>query len=101
MASRFPVAIDDDSNGYAVSSAYGLTNVPTAFLIAPSGEIEVSCVGWSKRDVEAINERLAQYRQSEARAHLARRRERAGVPRRLKLQELICGSQIEKPSATD
>jgi peroxiredoxin len=58
----FPVAIDDDSNAYAVSAAYGLTNVPTAFLIAPSGEIEVSCVGWSKRDVEAINERLAQDR---------------------------------------
>jgi peroxiredoxin len=57
----FPVAIDDEGNGYAVSNAYGLTNVPTVFLIAPSGEIEVSCVGWSKRDVDAINERLAQY----------------------------------------
>ena len=42
----FPVAIDDQSNGYAVSNAYGLTTVPTAFLIAPNGEIEVSCVGW-------------------------------------------------------
>ena len=58
----FPVAIDDGSNGYATSSAYGLTNVPTAFLIAPSGEIEVSSVGWSKRDVEAISLRLADYR---------------------------------------
>lgn len=57
----FPVAIDDESNGYAVSNAYGLTNVPTAFLIAPSGDIEVSSVGWSKRDVEAINQRLAEY----------------------------------------
>ncbi len=57
----FPIAIDDDSNGYAVSNAYGLTNVPTAFQIAPSGEIEVSSVGWSKRDVEAINQRLAEY----------------------------------------
>jgi len=57
----FPVAIDE-SHHYAVSNAYGLTNVPTAFLIAPGGEIEVSSVGWSKRDVEAVNERLAQYR---------------------------------------
>ena len=56
----FPVAIDD--NGYAISNAYGLTNVPTTFLVAPSGEIEVSSVGWSKRDVEAINQRLADYR---------------------------------------
>jgi len=59
----FPVAIDDASKSYPVSTAYGLTNVPTAFLIAPSGEIEVSCVGWSKADLEAINRRLAEYRQ--------------------------------------
>ncbi len=58
----FPVAIDDGSKGYATSNAYGLTNVPTAFLIAPSGEIEVSSIGWSKRDVEAIQQRLADYR---------------------------------------
>lgn len=58
----FPVAIDDEANRYAVSNAYGLTNVPTVFLVAPSGDIEVSCVGWSRREVEAINERPAQYR---------------------------------------
>jgi peroxiredoxin len=61
----FPVAIDDDSNHYAVSSAYGLTHVPTAFLIAPNGEIEISSVGWSKRDVEEINRRLARYTRHE------------------------------------
>jgi len=37
----FPVAIDDDANQYLVSNAYGLTNVPTLFYIAPSGVIEV------------------------------------------------------------
>ncbi len=58
-----PVALDDSSNSYRVSSAYGLTNVPSVFLVAPSGEIEVSSVGWSKRDAEAINQRLAEYRQ--------------------------------------
>jgi peroxiredoxin len=58
----FPVAIDDGSSGYATSNAYGLTNVPTVFLVAPSGEIEVSSVGWSKRDVEAISQRLAECR---------------------------------------
>ncbi len=57
----FPVALDDSAS-YAVSNAYGLTNVPTVFYIAPSGEIEVSCVGWSKRDVEAINRKLAEHR---------------------------------------
>ena len=51
----FPIAIDDEANHYAVSNAYGLTNVPTLFYIAPSGEIEVSSVGWSKSDVEEVN----------------------------------------------
>ena len=61
----FPVALDEPKK-YAVSNAYGLTNVPTMFYIAPGGEIEVSCVGWSKRDVEAIHQKLAEYRNQRA-----------------------------------
>jgi peroxiredoxin len=55
----FPIALDNDANGYEVSNAYGLTNVPTLFYIAPSGEIEVSSVGWSKGEVEEINAHLS------------------------------------------
>ncbi len=58
----FPVALDDPAN-YAVSNAYGLTNVPTVFYIDPSGEIEISSVSWSKVDVEAINAKIAERRQ--------------------------------------
>src|SRR5579875_1532739 len=58
----FPVALDNPSN-YAVSNAYGLTNVPTLFYIEPSGEIEISSVSWSKADVEAVNIKLAALRQ--------------------------------------
>ena len=58
----FPIAIDDEANNFAVSIAYGLTNVPTLFYIAPSGEIEVSSVGWSKLDVEDVNAKLAALR---------------------------------------
>ena len=57
----FPVALDDHAK-YAVSNAYGLTNVPTIFYIEPSGEIEISSVGWSKADMETINRRLAEHR---------------------------------------
>jgi peroxiredoxin len=49
----------DDPNGYAVSNAYGLTNVPSIFLIAQDGEIEISSVGWVKQDVEEIGRKLA------------------------------------------
>jgi cytochrome c biogenesis protein CcmG/thiol:disulfide interchange protein DsbE len=58
----FPVALDDPTH-YAVSNAYGLTNVPTLFYIEPSGEIEISSVSWSKADVEAVNAKLAALRQ--------------------------------------
>ena len=55
----FPVALDNDANGYEVSNAYGITNVPTLFYIAPSREIEVSSVGWSKGDLDEVSARLS------------------------------------------
>ena len=59
----FPIAIDYDANHYAVSNAYGLTNVPTLFYVDKDGEIEVSSVGWSKPDVDEVNAKLAALRQ--------------------------------------
>jgi len=54
----------DDPNGYAVSNAYGLTNVPTLFLIGQDGQIEISSVGWVKQDVEDINRKFAAAQQT-------------------------------------
>ena len=54
----FPTLLDDP-NGYTVSNAYGLTNVPSLFLIGQDGVIEISSVGWVKQEVEDINRRLA------------------------------------------
>jgi peroxiredoxin len=54
----FPVLLDP-AGKYPVSNAYGLTNVPTVFLISPQGEIEFSSVSWSKADVEQLGRRLA------------------------------------------
>ena len=54
----FPILLDDPKT-YTASNAYGLTNVPTIFYIAPDGEIEVSSVGWSRKEVEEIATRLA------------------------------------------
>jgi peroxiredoxin len=54
----------DDPNGYAVSNAYGLTNVPTLFLIGQDGKIEISSVGWVKLEVEDINRKLSGAQQS-------------------------------------
>jgi len=54
----FPVAIDDSSR-YIVSNAYKLTNVPTAYLVDRDGKIQVSSVGWARKDIEDVNTKLA------------------------------------------
>jgi peroxiredoxin len=55
----FPILIDDE-DGYAVSNAYGLTNVPTTFLIDTEGSVKVSSMGFDKKDLEKIAAELAE-----------------------------------------
>jgi peroxiredoxin len=55
----FPVALDDPT-GYPVSNAYGITNVPTIFYITEDGKIDISAVGWSRKDVEEIARRVSE-----------------------------------------
>ncbi len=59
----FP-ALLDDPQGYAASNAYGLTTVPSLFLINPNGQIEISSVGWVKQEIEDINRKLADAQQT-------------------------------------
>jgi peroxiredoxin len=59
----FPTLLDD-ANGYVVSNAYGLTNVPSLFLIGQDAQIEISSVGWVKQEVEDINRKLAAAQQT-------------------------------------
>lgn len=55
----FPVLID--TSRYEVSNLYGLTNVPTLFLVEPNQEVSVTSVGFSKREIEEISRRLAKH----------------------------------------
>ena len=57
----FPILIDDE-NGYVVSNAYGLTSVPTIFLIETNGKVKVSSAGFDKKDLETIAASLAERR---------------------------------------
>jgi len=54
----FPMLVDGD--GYPVSNAYGLTNVPTIFLIDTDGQVKVSSMGFDKKDLETIAAALAE-----------------------------------------
>src|SRR5258708_9762786 len=53
----FPMVLDE--KGYPVSNAYGLTSVPTIFLIEPDGTVRVSSTGFDKKDLETIARELA------------------------------------------
>ena len=46
--------IDSEDADFVVSNAYGITNVPTAFVISPDGEVKHTSVGWVKAEVEEI-----------------------------------------------
>lgn len=56
----FPMALDEKQKGYPASNAYGLTSVPTIFLIETDGTVKVSCMGFDKKDLESIAAALAE-----------------------------------------
>jgi peroxiredoxin len=56
----FPVL--PDTANYPVSNAYGLTMVPTFFLIEPGGKVQISCMGFGKAELEGIADALADRR---------------------------------------
>jgi peroxiredoxin len=60
----FPTLLDDSV--YTASNAYGLTNVPTIFLIAPDGKVKVTHMGFDKAGLEKIAVELAQHQNSAA-----------------------------------
>ena len=53
----FPILTDVEP--YPVSNEYGLTTVPTLFLLQPEGQIELSSVGFVKSEIEAAAKALS------------------------------------------
>jgi peroxiredoxin len=56
----FPMAMDEKEKGYVASNAYGLTTVPTIFLIDTDKKVRVSSMGFVKSDLEGIAKELAE-----------------------------------------
>lgn len=54
----FPALLDDDETGYAASNAFGITQVPTMFLIEKDGTISWTLEGFSKAGLEALGRRV-------------------------------------------
>ncbi len=51
---------DPEEETYPVSNAYGITNVPTSFLIDRDGAILDTSIGWDKQDMERISSRVGE-----------------------------------------
>ena len=52
-----PTLLDSSDAGYPASNTYGISSVPTMFLVESDGVISKSFAGFSKRDFEDIGTR--------------------------------------------
>jgi peroxiredoxin len=64
----FPSLLDSRESGYQVSNAFGITHVPTLYLIGQEGRIAWVSEGFSKADLEQLGERagIAPFREAES-----------------------------------
>lgn len=60
FGATFPMLLDEKQKGYSASNAYGLTNVPTIFLVETNGKVKISCMGFNKKNLEEIAAALAE-----------------------------------------
>lgn len=54
----FPSLLDEEEPGYPASNSYGLSHVPTAFLIEPDGKISWVMEGFSKTQMKELGRRV-------------------------------------------
>lgn len=52
--SSFAILLDLESTGFPASNAYGLTNVPTMYLVERDGSIAQTIHGWNKQEMTAL-----------------------------------------------
>jgi peroxiredoxin len=50
----FPTLLDDEDRGFRASNAFGISSVPTLFLIASDGSISRVIEGWRKKEMEFL-----------------------------------------------
>ena len=53
-----PTLLDAEEAGYQASNAFGLTHVPSFFLVEPDGRISMAWDGFSRADFEALGKRV-------------------------------------------
>jgi len=52
-----PTLLDAESSGFAASNAFGISSVPTLFVVEPDGTISDVSEGWRKHDIAQFGAR--------------------------------------------
>jgi peroxiredoxin len=47
----FPTLLDSEESGFPASNDYGISNVPTMFLLEPGGAVSYVFEGWNKKEI--------------------------------------------------
>jgi peroxiredoxin len=55
----FPVLLDTEEGGFAASNAFGISTVPTLFLLERDGTLARVVEGWSRQDIDWLGRRAA------------------------------------------
>ena len=50
----FPILLDDEDAGFPASDAFGISSVPTLFLVERDGAISHVIEGWRKKEMEFL-----------------------------------------------
>ena len=54
----FATLLDEAKAGYPVSNAFGISSVPSLFVLEQDGTISKAFAGFSKRDIQALGDRV-------------------------------------------
>ena len=52
----FPALLDTEESGFPASNGYGISHVPTMFLIGLDGRITRVIEGWNRQEIESLGE---------------------------------------------
>jgi peroxiredoxin len=53
----FPTLLDQSKEGYPASNSFGISSVPSLFLVEQDATVAQAFQGFSKRDIQALGER--------------------------------------------
>lgn len=54
----FPMLLDTEDAGYPASNAYGISSVPSLFLVETDGVVSRVIEGWRRQEIEWLGSRL-------------------------------------------